>query len=197
MLLTTFSVSIFFLMTRLGLISKICSSNHHIGVHLLIICSFDLCEYLVQTSYDLMLLIWRHRHSRPRDHMSSLTVSLSHKIHLFHWFIRWRFCIYTWPIRSSLFRYFEPPRLSFYSFIIYDSMIVWWVLIRGYMILVHLFMFKCFSLMYLYTNVCVDTFMWFHYVPDMIWSLWDFIIQDLCYLAAWRPKTTWLGTLDV
>lgn len=41
-------VSIFFHMTRLGLISKICSSNHHIGVHLLIICSFDLCEYLVQ-----------------------------------------------------------------------------------------------------------------------------------------------------
>ena len=80
---------------------------------------------------------------------------------------------------------------------LYDSMIVWWVLIRGYMILVHLFMFKCFSLMYLYTNVCVDTFMWFHYVPDMIWSLWDFIIQDLCYLAAWRPKTTWFGTLDV
>ena len=51
------SVSIFFLMTRLSLISKICSSNHHIGVYLLIICSFDLCEYLVLTSYDLMLLI--------------------------------------------------------------------------------------------------------------------------------------------
>ena len=27
---------------------EFCSSNHHIGVHLLIICSFDLCEYLVQ-----------------------------------------------------------------------------------------------------------------------------------------------------
>ncbi|KAG5373787.1 hypothetical protein IGI04_042894 [Brassica rapa subsp. trilocularis] len=26
---------------------EFCSSNHHIGVYLLIICSFDLCEYLV------------------------------------------------------------------------------------------------------------------------------------------------------
>ena len=26
---------------------KFCSSNHHIGVYLLVICSFDLCEYLV------------------------------------------------------------------------------------------------------------------------------------------------------
>ena len=38
-----------------------------------------------------------------------------------------------------------------------------WVLFRGFMILVHLFMFKCYSLMYLYTNVCVCRH--FHVVP--------------------------------
>ncbi|CAG7876151.1 unnamed protein product [Brassica rapa] len=40
-------VSNSFLMTRLLSISKLCSSIHHIGVYLLIICSFDLCEYVV------------------------------------------------------------------------------------------------------------------------------------------------------
>ena len=78
---------------------------------------------------------------------------------------------------------------------LYDSMIVWWVLIRGYMILAYVQVL--FSYVSLYKCVCVDTFKWFHYVPDVIWSLWDFVIQDLCYLAAWRPKTTWFGTLDV
>uniref|UniRef100_A0A0D3BJ05 Uncharacterized protein n=1 Tax=Brassica oleracea var. oleracea TaxID=109376 RepID=A0A0D3BJ05_BRAOL len=47
MMLTISFVSNFFLMTRPLSISKICSSIHHIGVYLLIICSFDLCEYLV------------------------------------------------------------------------------------------------------------------------------------------------------
>ncbi|KAL0689082.1 hypothetical protein Bca4012_088759 [Brassica carinata] len=47
MLRSTSFVSNFILMTRPLSISKICSSIHHIGVHLLIICSFDLCEYLV------------------------------------------------------------------------------------------------------------------------------------------------------
>ena len=32
-----------------------------------------------------------------------------------------------------------------------------WVLFRGFMILVHFFMFKCYNFMYLYTNVCVST----------------------------------------
>ncbi|KAL0682838.1 hypothetical protein Bca4012_049686 [Brassica carinata] len=47
MLLTTSFVSNIILMTRPFSISKICSSIHHIGVYLPIICSFDLCEYLV------------------------------------------------------------------------------------------------------------------------------------------------------
>ena len=97
MLLTTSFVSNIILMTRPFSISKICSSIHHIGVYLLIICSFDLCEY------NRMLLLGKQEHSRPCDHVPFLTVSLSHKIHLFHWFIRWRFCICIWPIRPSLF----------------------------------------------------------------------------------------------
>jgi len=40
-------VSIFFLYDQTFVNFEFCSSNHHIGVHLLIICSFDLCEYLV------------------------------------------------------------------------------------------------------------------------------------------------------
>ncbi|WZZ86819.1 hypothetical protein YC2023_115398 [Brassica napus] len=47
MLLTTSFVSNIFLMTRPLSILKICSIIHHIEVYLLMICSFDLCEYLV------------------------------------------------------------------------------------------------------------------------------------------------------
>ena len=64
MLLTTsvYVNLISFLWPDLLSISKICSSIHHIGVYLLIICSFGLCEYPCVTSYDRMLLVGKHEH---------------------------------------------------------------------------------------------------------------------------------------
>jgi len=94
------------------------------------------------------------------------------------------------------FRYFEPPRFIFSN--LYDLL---WLYEYSFVGSWSSFISLCSSAItlciFIQMCVCVDTFMWFHYVPDMIWSLWDFIIQDLCYLVAWRPKTTWFGTLDV
>ena len=91
---------------------------------------------------------------------------LSHKIHLFHWFIGWRFCICTWPIRSSLFRYFEPPRFSFYSLWslwFYDCMMSThsWVHWSSLISLCS----STFSLMHLYIDVHVCVCRHFHEVP--------------------------------
>lgn len=113
-----------------------------------------------------MLLIWRHGHSRSRDYVSSLTVSLSHKIHLFHWFIGWRFCICTWPIRSSLFRYLNLHVFLSILYNLYDSMIVWWVLIRGFTDpRLSLYVQVLFSYASLYRCSCVCVCRHFHVVP--------------------------------
>ena len=91
---------------------------------------------------------------------------LSHKIHLFHWFIGWRFCICTWPIRSSLFRYLNLHVFLSILYDLYGSMIVWWVLIRGFTDpRLSLYVQVLFSYASLYRCSCVCVCRHFHVVP--------------------------------
>lgn len=70
---------------------------------------------------------------------------------------------------------------------LYDSMIVWWVLIRGFMILAYLFMFKCYSLMHLYIDVHVCVCRHFHVVP--LCSRHDLITLRFHYLGPLLPSS--------